>query len=110
MKSKNTAIVCHSLPSCSADQAILPFRVRDTGIGDSRQKQLAIFEGFSQGPRLGALFRRNVVGGVAISSKLLGMMGGEIHLEKRAGQPASNVLSTLRCAWAWLGEPEKEPS
>lgn len=68
-----------------ARQAILMFRVRDTGIGVAPEKQARIFESFTQADD--AINRRfgGTGLGLAISRQLVELMGGSIGLESEAG-------------------------
>lgn len=66
----------------------LYFDVRDTGIGISKKDQARIFQNFEQidNPNL----RTQGTGlGLAISSRLIHMMGSEIHLESEVGKGSS---------------------
>ena len=66
-------------------EVTLEFAVRDTGIGIARQNQARIFSGFTQAE---ASTTRRFGGtglGVAISQRLVALMGGELALDSELG-------------------------
>jgi PAS domain S-box-containing protein len=74
-----------ALDRADADQALLHFSVRDTGIGISAEKQKKIFEAFTQAD---SSMTRRFGGsglGLTISAQLVGMMGGRIWVESEPG-------------------------
>lgn len=82
------------------DEANLSFSVTDTGVGIADADQEDLFVAFSQ---FGDARERGGVGlGLAISSRLVEMMGGSIHAESKLGQgsrfsfsiPFSNPVSS----------------
>jgi PAS domain S-box-containing protein len=75
-------------------QAKLEFSVRDTGIGIARENIERIFEGFTQAE---ASTTRRFGGtglGLTISSRLVGLMGGQLELDSEAGK-GSNFHFTI---------------
>ncbi|MDQ2773753.1 MAG: response regulator [Acidobacteriota bacterium] len=74
------------LESRDNDCAVLHFSVKDTGIGIPLEKQLAIFEPFTQAD--GSTTRRfgGTGLGLTISRQIVGMMGGTIWVESRPGK------------------------
>ena len=79
-------VVQVSVDSADAALARLRFAVRDTGIGIPLEKQLKVFEAFSQAD---ASTTRRFGGtglGLSIASQLVRMMGGRIWLESEPGR------------------------
>ena len=67
-------------------RAEIYFAVTDTGIGISSEHQERIFDAFEQAENSTAAAYGGTGLGLSISSRLVHMMGGEIHLESQAGQ------------------------
>lgn len=95
------------------DQVILRFMVRDTGVGIPKEKQKQIFEPFSY---VDSSTERQLDGlglGLAISKKMVDMMGGEISVNSEQGK-GSEFSFTLNLrksripniATAWLLKEE----
>ncbi|MFM2317836.1 MAG: hypothetical protein RLZZ215_457, partial [Pseudomonadota bacterium] len=78
-----------------AGQVNLLFTVRDTGIGIPLEKQASIFQPFQQAD---SSITRSYGGtglGLTISSRLVGMMGGQLRLESESGQGSLFYFSLL---------------
>ena len=78
-----------SAESETADELILHFTVRDTGIGIPREKQLMIFEPFTQADSSATRKYSGTGLGLAISLQLVELMGGRLWVESEAGKGSS---------------------
>ncbi len=84
--------------------AALHFTVKDTGVGIDPQKQLSIFEAFSQAD---ASTTRRFGGtglGLTISSRLVNMLGGRLWVESEPGKGSCFHFTATLSAVA--GEPD----
>jgi len=106
---RGEVVICidvESRPSClpGDDHVWLHFAVIDTGIGVPPEKKKDIFEPFIQAD--GSMTRKfgGTGLGLTISSRLVGMMGGEIWVESRATAPA--IPSVPGVADASPGPPQ----
>nr|WP_281069386.1 PAS domain S-box protein [Paenibacillus shirakamiensis] len=80
------SIEVRAIPLTDADQIIIEFKVKDTGIGIPNELQGQLFQSFSQ---LHPAINRKYGGtglGLAISKKLVELMGGSIGVDSEAGQ------------------------
>ena len=85
--------------SVNGDEVVLHFRVSDTGIGIPSEKQMDIFEAFTQSD---ASITRKHGGtglGLTISSSLVEMMGGQIQVESEPGQGSTFSFDTHLSLW-----------
>ncbi|MGY4537842.1 PAS domain S-box-containing protein [Mucilaginibacter sp. UYNi724] len=72
--------------SMETDQVTMRFAVRDTGIGIKPDKQLKIFDAFSQEDGSTTKKHGGTGLGLTISNKLLGLMGSRLQLESTQGK------------------------
>jgi PAS domain S-box-containing protein len=92
--------------SRAEDHVGLHFRVSDTGIGISPEKQRRIFEPFTQADSSTTRQYGGTGLGLTISTKLVDMMGGRIWLESEGGK-GSTFHFTARLG---LGKGQPQPS
>ena len=74
------------IDSKSAEEAVLHFTVRDTGIGISPERQSLIFEAFEQGVADSTGKYPGTGLGLAISTQLVEKMGGRIWIDSQVGR------------------------
>jgi two-component system, sensor histidine kinase and response regulator len=70
----------------TADEVVLRFSVRDTGIGIAKEQQALLFRSFSQADTSTTRKYGGTGLGLAISAKLAAMMDGRVGLESEPGQ------------------------
>ncbi len=72
--------------SLDADQVVLEFSIRDTGIGIPPEKQARIFEAFEQADKSTTRQYGGTGLGLAVSKQLVELMGGQITIESGVGK------------------------
>ncbi|MEN8163199.1 MAG: ATP-binding protein [Acidobacteriota bacterium] len=93
------------------EKATLLFRVSDTGIGISKDRQEAIFESFVQADQ--SMTRRygGTGLGLSISSNLIELMGGRLEIDSEPGQGSAfyfSVVFDLQDPQDAFGEPSED--
>jgi PAS domain S-box-containing protein len=71
----------------------IDFTVQDTGIGISKEKQIKIFESFTQGDNSTTRRYGGTGLGTSISKQLVELMGGEIRIESEEGKGSTFSFS-----------------
>jgi two-component system sensor histidine kinase/response regulator len=80
-------VVLHvTTEAATPPDALLHFSVRDTGVGIPLDRQQRIFEAFAQADGSTTRTHGGTGLGLTIASQLVGLMGGRLSVESRAGQ------------------------
>ena len=87
----------------TADEVLLRFTVRDTGIGMSPEQRTRLFEAFSQGDTSTTRRYGGSGLGLAICARLVAMLGGTISVSSEPGK-GSVFAFTARCQPGLAGE------
>ena len=108
------------LPSPMLSSARYRFRISDTGMGMSREYMSHIFEMFSREQSQGIQGIQGTGLGMAITKRIVDMMGGTIHVESEEGKGSTFTIElTIRlssrqvplaagCRMLVIGEPGSE--
>jgi len=83
----------------TADEVVLHFAVKDTGIGVPVQKQKDIFEAFTQSDASMTRKHGGTGLGLTISSRLVNMMGGRIWVESAPGNGSTFHFEARFALW-----------
>ncbi len=94
------------LESCSDEDTVLRFSIRDTGIGIPIEKHDRIFAAFTQADGSTTRSYGGTGLGLTISARLVKMMGGRIWLESEAGK-GSTFYFTARFGIATDASPRR---
>ena len=103
-------VVCLTIRELSCDEtgAEIFFSVKDSGIGISKENQKRVFQSFEQADTRNSSRKQGNGLGLAISIRLIRLMGSEISLESEPGE-GSDFYFTLHLTYAGSQKKEPEP-
>lgn len=78
-----------------ADQIMLEFSVKDTGIGLTAEQMFGLFQSFSQADKSITREYGGTGLGLAICKRMVSMMGGVIHVNSEIGQGSTFVFTAI---------------
>ena len=88
-------VISTHLLSQEEDRVTLEFRVRDTGVGLTREQIGRLFQAFTQGDTSTTRKFGGTGLGLTISKRLVNMMQGEIRVESEPGEGSTFIFTTV---------------
>jgi len=88
-------VISSHLVNQDEDRVTLEFRVRDTGVGLTREQIGRLFQAFTQGDTSTTRKFGGTGLGLTISKRLVNMMQGEIRVESEPGEGSTFIFTTV---------------